>query len=723
MQPQQDLARIKADWLYELMTRYRNRPVQFAEDFYTKFHPKIKSLDSNQKELIESIFFNKATSARSGTGTGKTSALVLASSCYLITRPLSLIVVTGPKFEQIKDTFWKEFQRWQLYSPLGRLFHVGADSIRPFFARDAEGYDMWAIIARTCKEPQGLAGLHAEESLFICDEASAIDDLIYEVIEGNLTKPGNKIVLTGQPNQTRGYYFDSHHKDKDQWSKLHFDSEKSPIADAAYCVRMKKKYGENSDVYLVRVKGEFPSGNPMAIMQYADVMAAVHREGVKAVGPFEIGVDVARYGDDMTVIAVRQGNKLYELEKFSKLDTVQVAARVLVAVEKYRDITGYTGPVKVKVDDTGVGGGVTDILKRNRTHKIQVLPINFGASPKDGKHADMASKMWFDFASQLKYLEIPNDEYLTEQLSTRRKETHSGGLLKVESKDSYKAEYGQSPDLADATILAFTGGSESKKVWPAFHPWNDKQVRDFKINWKQLLKRNAQVYITLYQEKDMTTNALACLWDGQDGKLYIFNEVVSPNPRPENIVPRLQAAMFQQFRDHGISLKLNKFLWYANQEMFGLTEKARSMAGMRDGSAMAFEQSEYGLFLQPNLMLDLPGAQTVAASMIASNMIVVHSSCQETIRQFQDWAIENGKATDDSCGLCLALCNIVSLLHQWGRTGKFLPKLAPYSKAKEYSLEQINQADKEGYLAQLEARKAGMILPSKPRSGLDPVNL
>jgi len=703
---------------------YYDKPVPFAHDFYCSYHPTIEKLDENQQDVLNSIHLHKATSARSGTGTGKTSALALVAAWYLLTRPLSMVVVTGPKFDQIKDTFWNEFQRWQLYSPMGRYFHIGSDKIQPVFANQLFGKsaDMWAITARTCREPQGLAGLHADDSLFICDEASAIEDLIYEVIEGNLTKPRNKIVLTGQPAKINGYYFDSHNKDKEQWNTLHLDSEKSPIADPAYCVRMKKKYGENSDVYQVRVRGNFPSGNPKAMIQYSEVMAAVNREVPEQKGAFEVGVDVARFGDDLTCIAVRRGNKLYPLQTYSKLDTIQVAARVIQTIRDYREQTGYSGPVRVKVDDTGVGGGVTDQLRRNKKDKIIVIPVNFGSAAKDGIHANMASKLWKEFADQVKYLEIPNDEDLIEELASRRKAVHHGGLILIESKDAYKLEYQNSPDRADATILAFAKGAEGKRVWPAFHAWSTKQCLNYTLNWKKLLKRKAQPYVTVYQEDDMTTNLLACLWDGQNGRLYVHQEVVSPNPRPENIVPRLYQALSQQFIDHDIKLKLSKFLWYANAEMFGITKKAKNMSGMRDGSALAFEKKEYGLFLQPNLMFDLHGAISIVGSMFASNMIVAHTGCDDFIQQVTEWKIQNGKPTDERCGLCLALCNLASLLHQWGKTGRWLPKLKEYSPQKEYSLKQIDKADAEGRLTEHEAKKRGVALPQK-QDPMKPVTL
>ena len=712
--------------IIEISQAYFDRPVEFAHDFFVKYHPTIKSLDRNETELILSIANDQRTTCRSGTGTGKTTGLALSSAWYLFTRPLSLVVVTGPKFQQIKDTFWGEFQRWMLFSPIGPAYLIGADKIRMAFASHlfpGSQADMWAIIARTCAEKQNMAGLHADYSLFLCDEASGIDDGVYEAIEGNLTKRDNKICLTGQPALTRGYFFDSHHRDIDDWRPLHFNSETSEIADKNYCARMKRKYGEHSDIYRVRVLGEFPSGNPEAFIQYELGVSATLRK-IAGTGPFELGVDVARFGDDLTTICIRQGNHTFPIKIFSRLDCVQVAARVIDCVREHRRLTDYQGAVKVKVDDTGVGGGVTDILRRHeKSDKLIIVPINFGSSPRDGKYADMASKLWGEFRDQLPYVELPDDDdILLEEITTRRQEPHSGGLIKVESKDRFKSDYDRSPDRADSLILAYAKGGEKKRVWPGFHPWNEKQTRKFQINWKQFLRKNAQVYVTLYQEDDLTTSALASLWDAQEGKLYIFSEVVSPNPRPENIIPRLRRAFDLEFTGLDPKPKIQKFLWYGNQEMFGLTERARNMKGMRAGSMMAYEQPEFGIFLQANLELDLPGAQVIAGSMISQNRIIIHSSCPELVRQVNEWRIENGRPVDEDCGLCKSLCNIISMLHQSGQTRRAMPYLAPYSPQKEYSLKEMDDAWQKGGLTELEAHKAGIYIPRKPRPGLDPIN-
>lgn len=686
-----------------MFLRYRNDPVAFVYDWLIRFHPTIRNLVPDQVDLLNAIRDHRMVSIRSGTGTAKTTTFGFAGLWFLVTRPFSLVPCTGPKADQLRDTLWAEIQRWLMYSPLRNLIRWESERISHGLAAKKE---TWCMVARTASEPQNLAGFHADSMLFIADEGSAIKDNVFEIIMASCTKDDNRLVTGGQPFTTRGFYFNTHHRDKDQWKTLHFDSEKSPLADQAHIARMKRTYGEESDIYQVRVKGNFPSGNPEAFIQYADVMLAVHRE-VAGTGPFELGVDVARFGDDLTTICTRQANHCFPIEKFSKLDNVQVAARVIQTVRDAREKTKYSGPVRVKVDDTGVGGGVTDILKRNREDKLIVIPVNFGESPKDGVHADMASALMAEFKKQLPYIELPNDEDLVEELSARRR--LPGPMIKIEPKDRFKADYGRSPDRGDCVILAFGKGAEKKRVWPGFHSWNLKQCWNFQIQWKSFLRRNAQIYITVYQEKDLTTSVLSCLWDGQEGKLYLLDEVVAATPRPELIVPRLFQSFEALFKDHewkdGPKPDFKRFIWYGNVEMFGMADRASTMKSMRDGTARAFEMGDVGIFLQPNLMYDEAGAISMAGTMLGMNRIAVHTRCEETIAQFSEWRIENGRPVGENNGLCLSLCNIVSLLHQWGETKTFLKKLEPYSLEKEDARKLLEQHEKEGRLSDYERVK------------------
>jgi len=165
---------------------------------------------------------------------------------------------------------------------------------------------------------------------------------------------------------------------------------------------------------------------------------------VEETDPDEIGVDVARFGDDNTEMYRRKGAKTVAHETYSKKDTVFVANAAWDMAEKNRNIV-------IKVDDTGVGGGVTDNLRKLGAN---VVPVNFGGIPRDKKkYTSVADEMWFEFP--VKEIAIPDDSKLMEELSGRKYDYDHIGRKKVESKKDFKKRFGRSPDKADALLLAF----------------------------------------------------------------------------------------------------------------------------------------------------------------------------------------------------------------------------------------------------------------------------
>jgi hypothetical protein len=597
----------------------------------------------------------------------------------MATRPNCLVVITGPKADQIRDTIWTEIGRWLTSSPLSKDFKQDAEKL---YHRRHKG--TWFCVWRTAREPENIAGFHNKYMLFVVDEASGVADVILDKMEGATTARGgeNKMVMCSNPTQTRGAFFESHTTRQDLYKTLHYDAEKSALVDQAHLVRMRKKYGENSDYYRYSVKGEFPSGNPEALIQLTAILEAVHRE-VKAIGAFEIGVDVAHQGNDLTVITCRWGNKVFPQRVFSKYDTVQVTSEVINMVTDFREITAWQGPVRVKVD-YGFGHGVIDLLKRDKENRLIVIPVHFGGE-HDPRYADAATQMWCEFKDQLPYIELPNDENLIAELSSRWTVNHPAGLPKIEDKERYKAHYGNSPDRADSVILAFTRSAEKKRVWGTFSKINPKLCRQYQINWRRMIEYRAQVYATIWQEADLSTSILLCLWDGYNGHLYVWDELSSLTPRADTIVPRVKAKIDAQMKEMGanlVFLDFKKFLWYGNNLMFGMTERAHSLPD-RDGSANSFMAPEFGVIINPNLYLDMPGSITIANQLFARQAITVHTRCEETILQAESWVVENGRPTDENNGLCKALCNIISLLHQWGKLRpELFKRIKPYTDAK-----------------------------------------
>jgi len=180
-----------------------------------------------------------------------------------------------------------------------------------------------------------------------------------------------------------------------------------------------------------------------AILSRTDIRGAMDRN-IEAVGATEIGVDVARFGDDMTVMYKRKGLKVLDKREFSGQDTQRTAKEAWT-------LAGNDPTIAIKVDDSGVGGGVTDRLKEFGAH---VIPIINNGEPKDkDKFTSAGDEMWFEFP--VKEADIPNDPQLMTELSGRLYDYDNKGRRKIESKKEYKKRYGKSPDNADALLLCF----------------------------------------------------------------------------------------------------------------------------------------------------------------------------------------------------------------------------------------------------------------------------
>ena len=190
------------------------------------------------------------------------------------------------------------------------------------------------------------------------------------------------------------------------------------------------------------------------IIQTAQVIAAMGRE-VDDEGEIEVGVDVARLGGDRTVFVKRKGLKEIGRASFTKKRTTEVCDLLV-------NFIGADKDVLIKIDDTGVGGGVTDeMIARG----YNVIPINFGAKASNpDKYPNLISEAWFYLQSIIDQISIANDKDLLVELSNREWKMDSKGRRGVESKDDYKKRGFRSPDLADATILCFYTPPEPPKI-------------------------------------------------------------------------------------------------------------------------------------------------------------------------------------------------------------------------------------------------------------------
>lgn len=204
-------------------------------------------------------------------------------------------------------------------------------------------------------------------------------------------------------------------------------------------------YKYNADLARHIWEGEYLAQADNAVMSRVAVHEAMERE-VDTDGDYQIAVDVARYGSDSSIISMRKGLKMTGLKEFKNMSLVELCGHIEIMAGNNRNMT-------IKVDETGVGGGVVDIL-RGRGYN-NVIGINFGGKPQDAdKFADLPSEMWCTFP--ISEVSLMNDSGLFHELTDRRFSYDRKARRQVESKDSYKARNGgKSPDKADSVLMLF----------------------------------------------------------------------------------------------------------------------------------------------------------------------------------------------------------------------------------------------------------------------------
>ena len=323
------------------------------------------------------------------------------------------------------------------------------------------GYPNWRITREYLESPagshiifRGLSDMRAADQMkslegydiFWLEEASAISKESLTVLLPTLRKPGSELWATlnreAEKDPIIAEYWDSDRADVLR-IELKEGKEDNPWFPDVLQTEMEAAYRNNPDEALHIWGGQPRAQGDNSVLSRVEIRAAMTRK-VEETDPDEMGVDVARFGDDNTDMYRRKGAKTVAHETYSKKDTVFIANAAW-------DMAGHDRKVVIKVDDTGVGGGVTDNLRKLGAN---VVPVNFGGVPRNTKkYTSVADEMWFEFP--INEIEIPDDPRLMEELSGRKYDYDKIGRKKVEAKKDFKKRYGRSPDKADALLLAF----------------------------------------------------------------------------------------------------------------------------------------------------------------------------------------------------------------------------------------------------------------------------
>lgn len=401
-----------------------------------------------QKQLLTAAAKPGAkVSVKSGHGTGKTTSLAWLVLWGLICFDDVKIPCTAPTAHQLQDVLWAEIAKWHEKMPgwFRDQIEIKADRV---VVKGAEKTRF--AVARTARKenPEALQGFHAENLLFVIDEASGVPEPIFEVARGALSTKTARVVMCANPTQLTGYFYNSHHKNRDNWTRLHFSCLDSPLVDPSYIAEMAAEYGEDSDVYRVRVLGDFPRASVVQLIPL-DLVEAAMGKHLRAdqynFAPKVLGVDVAWYGDDRSVIVLRQGLMSKVLGKWRDIDNMTLAGLVAQYEDEYQTDTTFV--------DVGWGTGVIDRLRQMGRNPVAV---NFGGRPTSAKYANKRTEMWCELK---KWLEsggaLPDDEDLRDDLVGPEYSFDPAGRIKLERKEDMKKRGLSSPDIADALALTF----------------------------------------------------------------------------------------------------------------------------------------------------------------------------------------------------------------------------------------------------------------------------
>lgn len=384
-------------------------------------------------------------SVASGHGAAKTALVAWVIYWFMSCRAHPQVVCTANTENQLNTKTWRELSKWHKLSANQDWFEWTATS---FYLKDHPSTWKANAIPWSENNTEAFAGTHEESVLVVFDEASKISDKIWEVTDGIFTTKKNIWLVCGNGTRNFGRFYECFHKNKNYWKTWQIDSRTCQAANKPYLDRLVEQYGgEDTDEARVRVRGLFPRS---ATRQYISTESVEKCMNHETEGwdylPKVMGVDVARFGDNSSVICLRQGRKVFPLEVLPKMDLMQTAQKVAEVIRKER-------PIQVFVDGSGIGAGVVDRL---RQLNFQVVDVNGGNSSMNPAFLNKRAEMWTEMKQFIEGLcELPKDRRLKEELTCVEYSYTDKGRIRLQRKEDIAEAYGFSPDRADALALTF----------------------------------------------------------------------------------------------------------------------------------------------------------------------------------------------------------------------------------------------------------------------------
>lgn len=431
---------------------WRKSPLKFVRDNFN-VEP-----DPWQVEDLELLPHKNRMAWKACKGPGKTAFLSWAAWWFLVTKPHPKIAATSISGDNLDDGLWSEMAKWQAKSEFLKSAFVWTKT--RIVAKDhAETWFMsartWAKGSDQTQQANTLAGLHADYLMFILDEVGGIPDAVMAAAEAGLaTGKETKILMAGNPTHMEGPLYRASTTERHLWQLREItadpdDPMRTPRVSIQWVNEQIEKYGRDNPWVLVNVFGKFPPSSLNTLLGPDEVSAAMNRhigEDLYIYAQKRLGIDVARFGDDRTIIFPRQGLASFKPVELRGARSNEIAARVALAKNKWASEMEF-------IDDTGgYGSGVIDSLIQAG---YSPNAINFSGKAIDPRYFNKRSEMWFNMAEWVKRGGcLPNLPEIAKELTTPTY-TFQNGKFRLEEKAQIKERLQFSPDYADALALTF----------------------------------------------------------------------------------------------------------------------------------------------------------------------------------------------------------------------------------------------------------------------------
>lgn len=452
-------------------SRYWSDPAAFASDVLGA------SPAPYQAEILSALHSRRRVCVRGPHGLGKTALVAWAAMAFAASREARgvgwKVVATAGGWRQLEKYLWPEITRWS------RGARWGAAGIIPW----REGRE---LLTMSIKLPHGEAfavasdraelieGAHADEILYLIDEGKAIPDPTWDAIEGAFSAGEAYVLATSTPGPPIGRFHAIHARRPglEDWWPRHVTLEEAIGAGRVtreWAAARARQWGDGSSVYRTRVLGEFAE-EADGVIPLSWIEAAVDRwqewkdSGARPGAQTSIGVDVGggEMGGDRTVLAVRHGDIVTQVDVFARGDQMETAGRVMRTLQ---------AGAYAQVDAIGVGAGV---VSRLRELKADARAFVAGARPQgkdtsgELEFVNRRAEAWWGMRERLdpgngsavclppdSVLPGDGDASLVGELAAPRWRTTSAGKVAIEEKAEIRKRLGRSTDLADAVVQAF----------------------------------------------------------------------------------------------------------------------------------------------------------------------------------------------------------------------------------------------------------------------------